>query len=114
MAVTAAITLTRRPPSAPTMQGVYTSGDVNKLTAVNVGAGIESVLVSNRTGATLLIQTVNGSQGASVDASAAQLLQTGERRIFAADCCASPSGAWSFYLACASGTAVADLTARAL
>lgn len=113
MAVTAAITLTRRPPSAPTMQGTYTAGDANKLTAVNVGAGIESVLVFNRTGATLLVQTNNGLQGANVDASAAQLLQTGERRIFAADCCASPSGPWAFYLASA-GSAVADLTARAL
>lgn len=113
MAVTAAISLSPRPPSAPTLQAVYTAGDTNKLTAVTCAAGIDSVLVYNRTGATLLIQTANGSQGASVDSSAAQLIQTGDRRIYAADVGCSPSGPWTFYLASA-GSAVADLTARVL
>lgn len=114
MAVTPAITLTPRPSATPTLQAVYTAGDANKLTAINCAPGIDSVLVSNRSGgATLLIQTANGSQGASVDSSAAQLLQTGERRIYAADVLRSSSGSWSFYLASA-GAAVADLTARGI
>jgi hypothetical protein len=95
------------------MQAVYTAGDASKLTLVQCAAGIDSVLIANRSGATLLIQTVNAVQDASVAASAAQLLQTAERRIYAADCNASPSGAWSFGVASA-GAAVADLTARAL
>ena len=89
------------------------AGDASKLTMVQCAAGIDSVLVANRSGATLLIQTVNAVQDASVAASAAQLLQTAERRIYAADCNASPNGAWSFGVASA-GAAVADLTARAL
>lgn len=113
MAIPAAIPLTPRPASSPTMQAVYTAGDANKLTMVQCAAGIDSVRVNNRTGATLLVQTVNAVQDASVAASAAQLLQTAERRIYAADCNASPNGAWSFGVASA-GAAVADLTARAL
>lgn len=114
MAITPAITLSRTPSSAPTLQAVYAAGDANKITMVTCSAGVESVLVSNRSGgATLLVQTCNVVQDASVASSAFQLIQTGSLRILAADCNASPSGAWSFGLASA-GSATADLMARVL
>jgi hypothetical protein len=95
------------------MQAVYTTADTNELTTVTMAAGIDSVLVSNRTGATLLIQTVGAVQEAAPAASARQLLQTAGTRIYAADCNANPNGSWFFGLASA-GSAVADLQARAL
>jgi hypothetical protein len=95
------------------MQAVYTAIDANELTTVTCAAGIDSVLVSNRTGATLLIQTIGAVQEAAPAANAEQLLQTASTRVYAADCNANPNGSWFFGLASA-GSAVADLRARAL
>ena len=114
MAIPAAIPLSPVPASSPTMQAVYTAGDANKLTLVQCAKGIDSVLVVNRAGATLLIKVTGAVQDASVTAAtSSELLQASTRRVLAADCNASPNGTWSFGVASA-GSAVADLTARAL
>lgn len=113
MAATAAISMEGWGSTA-NLQALYTSADTDKLTAVTVSHGAKVRLYNRASGATVVVQTQGVVQAAAPASDAAQVIQTGELIVSAADCGCSPSGTWTFGISCPSGTAVVDLSLTAL
>lgn len=113
MAATAAITMEGWGASA-NLQALYTSSDTDKLTTITVTHGARVRLYNRAGGATVVVQTQGVVQGAAPAADAAQLIQTGEMIVSAADCGCNPFAPWTFGISCPLGTANTDASLTAL